>query len=714
LFFLIESLNYELVQTFTPTIVIKSFSFGKFILDYFLIKARCNVMVMKEKCTILKQYLVSITIFLLLLILSVNSLVAQTKKLAEIAVYSGNTTYVDVPVEASMERVLLQQQNGVLNLYEITGGIEKPVASQLKTGNPVMLTWILKGKTLPGAVRNFELRAEQEAPAFDSETVKFNVKDDGENLLIKIDEKPVVNYRYALMEAPEGVDEIYSRSGYIHPIWSPEGEILSRIQPPDHYHHYGIWNPWTLTEFEGREVDFWNLAKGEGTVRAKHLTERNEGSVFAGFKAIHDHIDFTGPDGEKTALTEQWNVNVWNVDPEQKVWLIDFTSVLNPAAESPLTIKAYRYQGFSLRATEKWNDNNTELLTSEGLNKSSANATRAKWIDVNGISEAEAGTSGILFMTHQGNYNYPETLRIWPVGSNEGTENVYINFNPAQDRDWKLVPGNSYVLNYRMLVYDGKIDAEEADRYWENFSNPPRVEVYPSGAIEGANVLVYTKNGEGYVHENIPYSVDAIKKLGEKYGFTVDESDDPAVFTDENLKQYDALIFSNTNNETFHTDGQRQALKTYIRNGGGFVGIHSTSGSERDWPWFSKLVGGNFERHAPRQDFYVDIVDRAHPSSSFLPDRWLIKDDESYYLKELNPGIKVVLAVDLTTVEDDERSVYPGKMFGDSFPVAWYQEFDGGRQWYTTLGHRAEQYSDPIFMRHILGGIQWTINGISH
>jgi type 1 glutamine amidotransferase len=658
-----------------------------------------------------KKYVQYVLFSVLFLLLSIDNIQAQSTSIADISVHSDRSTYLNTPVAASLDGIPLQLHEGELQLYEITGGTEVPVNSQLKPGNSDQLTWILHGETKPGTVRNFELRVEDNArPA---STAGVSIEDDGESLMLKIGEKPVLNYRYAIMDVPDGVDEIFKRGGYIHPIWSPGGEVLSRIQPPDHYHHYGIWNPWTRTEFEGREVDFWNLGSGQGTVRAEHVTEKNQGSVYSGFRAIHDHIDFTGPTGEKTALSEQWEVNVWNVDPDNNVWMIDFVSTLNPATDQSLTIKEYRYQGFSLRATEKWNDNNTSLLSSEGFDKSDANATRARWIDVNGVSDVAEGTSGILFMTNPGNYNFPEQLRIWPVGANNGVENVYINFNPAQDRDFELQPGRSYTLKYRMFVYDGTIEPDEAELYWKNYANPPRVEVRNT-SLQGAKVLVYTKNGEGYIHENIPYSVEAIQQLGEENGFEVVASEDPALFTDENLKQFDALIFSNTNNEAFDNDNQRQAFKRYIQNGGGFAAVHSASGSERDWPWFSKLVGGNFERHAPRQDFTVDIVDRAHPSTSHLTDRWDIEDDECYYLKELNPSLRVLLAADMTTVSDDRKHEFPGTNFGEAFPLAWYQEFDGGRQWYTSLGHRPEQYSDPAFIRHILGGIQWVVNGVHH
>lgn len=656
-----------------------------------------------------------LSVWLVIVLCSAYDTVAQTQSnvLATFSVHAGPYERLNVPVTARLHGVPLSLQADDLQLYEITSGVEIPIASQLDSGDPAQLTWLLAGITRPGATRTFELRTREAGAPSPGSAQQVVVENDGERIQVRVGDRPVLAYQYAVQGVPEGVDEIYSRGGFIHPLWSPAGEVLTRIQPPDHYHHYGIWNPWTRTEFEGREVDFWNLASGQGTVRAEQVVERTSGPVFGGFKALHNHVDFTAPSGEKVALHEQWEVRVWNADPEQNVWLIDFISSLNPATDEPLTIKAYRYQGFSMRATEKWNDETAVLLTSEGYDKSNANGTRARWLDVNGVSAAEEGGSGVLFMTHPSNFNFPEQLRIWPVGMNEGMENVYVNFNPAQDRDWTLRPGSSYTLRYRMLVYDGKLDRKQAEQYWTNYAHPPRVDVYSAGALQGANVLVYTKNGRGYVHDNIPYSVDAIRKLGKAYGFNVEVSDDPAHFTDENLAQYDALIFSNTNNDIFDTAAQRQALQTYVRNGGGIVGIHSASGSERKWSWFSSLLGGNFERHAPRQDFSVRVIDRSHPSTAFLPDTWEIEDDECYFLDELNPGIRVLLAADLTSVSDRQKSEFPGHLFGDSYPIAWYQEFDGGRQWYTSLGHRPEHYEDPAFMKHILGGIQWVVNGIA-
>jgi hypothetical protein len=411
-----------------------------------------------------------------------RNLQAQSQEIAEFTVSAGEFDRLHTPVSASLEGIPLGLQTGLhLQLYEITDGEEKIATSQLDSdGYEKTLRWILTGKTPAGSKRSYILKRESDSNGSEKVEKTVHVEDDGKSLTLMVEDKNVLSYRYAPMLPPEGVSELYSRSGYIHPLWSPEGEVITRIQPPDHYHHYGIWNPWTRTEFEGREIDFWNLGDGQGTVRHKSLPVTIEGDVYGGFEALLDHVDLTAEasDGEKVALNEKWEVKVWNADPENDIWLIDFISTLNPASESPLTIKAYRYQGFSIRATEKWSDETATLLTSEGKDKSNGNATRARWTDINGVSHV--GHSGILFMTHPGNHNFPEQLRIWPTGANGGEENVYFNFNPAQEQDWKLEPGNSYSLKYRMMVYDGKIKPATAESYWQDFGHPPEVEIIKS------------------------------------------------------------------------------------------------------------------------------------------------------------------------------------------------------------------------------------------
>lgn len=225
---------------------------------------------------------------------------------------------------------------------------------------------------------------------------------------------------------------------------------------------------------------------------------------------------------------------------------------------------------------------------------------------------------------------------------------------------------------------------------------------------DGKRVLIYTRNGEGYVHDNIAASVAALEKICKEEVILTEVSDEPGVFTPENLERFDAIIFSNSNNEAFLTEGQRKAFQDYIRSGHGFMAIHSANASERDWPWYWAMVGGKFVRHPPHQEFDVVVTDPSHPSTTHLPARWTVKD-ECYFSNQLNPDIHVLLSVDLTTIEDEGKTEYPGETFGQLFPLAWCHEFEGGRQFYTALGHDSWFYDDPLFVEHLRGGLKWVM-----
>src|SRR5688572_25135196 len=165
---------------------------------------------------------------------------------------------------------------------------------------------------------------------------------------------------------------------------------------------------------------------------------------------------------------------------------------------------------------------------------------------------------------------------------------------------------------------------------------------------KNVKVLVYTKNGKGYVHDNIPRAVASIQKMGKENGFKVDTSSDASVMTENNLKQYTMLIFASTNNDVFETNVQRLAFRRYIEAGGGFVGIHSVTGTERNWKWFKMMLGGTFAWHAKFQKFTVRVIEPSHASVQGLPKVWE-KEDEFYFAKELYPGPKVLMVHDMTS-----------------------------------------------------------------
>lgn len=223
-------------------------------------------------------------------------------------------------------------------------------------------------------------------------------------------------------------------------------------------------------------------------------------------------------------------------------------------------------------------------------------------------------------------------------------------------------------------------------------------------------VLIFTKNGKGFVHDNIAEATKALQAITAAAGIESEVSADPAVFTDDNLKRFKAVIFNNTNNETVDTDEQKAAFQRYIRGGGGFVGIHSATGSERKWPWYWQLIGGTFDFHTPRQDFTLKVLDRKHPSTAFLPaDTWAWKDDEFYFMKEVPEGRHILLAGDLASLKNKGNQAAKVAKAADPYPLSWCRTFEGGRTWYTALGHKPEHYSDETFRKHLLGGIQWAM-----
>lgn len=219
-----------------------------------------------------------------------------------------------------------------------------------------------------------------------------------------------------------------------------------------------------------------------------------------------------------------------------------------------------------------------------------------------------------------------------------------------------------------------------------------------SSEDEEKRILVFSKT-DGYRHESIPEGKEALMQIGKENGITVDTTEDAAVFNDTNLRRYHAVVFLNTVGNIF-TDEQRLSFQRYIQAGGGFVGVHSATGTENDWPWFGEMVGGYFVSHPKIQKAVINVVDKEHPSTRHLPERWE-RTDEWYNFRDLNPDVTVLATLD--------ESTYTGGEHPDHHPIAWYHEYDGGRAFYTALGHLRKNYEEPELIQHILGGIQWAI-----
>lgn len=284
-------------------------------------------------------------------------------------------------------------------------------------------------------------------------------------LIIQADSVQLLTYQFATIYPPAGVDTVFKRSGFIHPLCTPHGQTLTRIQPPDHYHHYGIWNPWTRVFFEGDTVDFWNLAERLGTVRFGRFLNRTEETDFSEYEVLHEHVVYQKDGSEKIALNEIQKVRVY--PPKNNRYRVDLTLTYQCASASPFKILEYRYAGLGWRATEAWSDANSQVLTSAGKTRHDADGSLAKWFMIQG--DLGNDTGGMLVCSNPANYNHPEPLRIWPETMHEG--NVFAMFAPTKTKDWLLEPGKTYVLKYRFLIFNGLLTGGEAEAAWQAYAD---------------------------------------------------------------------------------------------------------------------------------------------------------------------------------------------------------------------------------------------------
>lgn len=212
-------------------------------------------------------------------------------------------------------------------------------------------------------------------------------------------------------------------------------------------------------------------------------------------------------------------------------------------------------------------------------------------------------------------------------------------------------------------------------------------------------VLVFYKAAV-YVHSSIPNGIAAIQKLGNENGFTVDTTNSADMFNEDSLKKYAAVIFLSTTGDVLNYR-QEAAFERYIQSGGGFVGIHSATDTEYDWGWYGRLVGGYFNGHPKDQPAKYIIKDKSFAATSFFKDTVWQRTDEIYNFKKLNPDLHVLVTVD--------ESSYQGGTNGVVHPMSWYHDYDGGRAFYTALGHVEASYTEDNYLKHLLGGIQYAM-----
>lgn len=222
------------------------------------------------------------------------------------------------------------------------------------------------------------------------------------------------------------------------------------------------------------------------------------------------------------------------------------------------------------------------------------------------------------------------------------------------------------------------------------------------GAKTCPRLLIFSKTA-GFRHESIKAAITAIQKLAAQNNVAADFTEDATAFTDTNLAQYAAVVFLLTTGDVLN-DSQQLAFERYIRAGGGYAGVHSASDTEYDWAWYGGLAGAYFDRvhrHSSVVQATLYVTDRTHPSTVKLPYRWVRTDEWYNFASNPRGHVHVLITIDEKT--------YKGGTMGADHPLAWYHEYDGGRAWYTALGHTSESYSEPLFLAHLWGGIMYAI-----
>jgi cytochrome c len=213
------------------------------------------------------------------------------------------------------------------------------------------------------------------------------------------------------------------------------------------------------------------------------------------------------------------------------------------------------------------------------------------------------------------------------------------------------------------------------------------------------SVLVFSKT-VGFRHDSIPAAIVAVRELGAANGLEVDTTEDSGAFTNANLARYSAVVFLLTTGDVLDATQQR-AFERFIHRGGGFAGVHSAADTEYGWAWYGGLVGAYFKSHPQVQRVSVRVVDRRHPSTARLPRAWTRTDEWYNFARNPRPSVHVLATL-------DETSYSPGAdAMGADHPIAWWRAYRGGRAWYTAGGHTAASYADPLFRRHVVGGIRY-------
>ena len=286
---------------------------------------------------------------------------------------------------------------------------------------------------------------------------------------VEIDRRPAFGYVGEPLPLPAGVEEVFHRGGYIHPVFTPSGRRVTEDYPPNHKHHHGIWAAWTSTRFNGRAPDFWNMGDRKGRVEFERVGRTWSGPLTAGFETRHRYMDLLAPT-PTTVLLEDWRVVAYAMPVGTRpAHVFDLTITQELVGTAPLDLPTYRYGGVGMRGRHIWDGAaKTSFLTSTGRGRLPGHGTRATWVHMSG--DVDGQRAGIAMLAHPDNVRSPQPMRIHPT-------EPFFNFAPQQAGPLQIRPGEPFVMRYRFVVTDGAPDAAMLDAMWQAYALPPRVRV---------------------------------------------------------------------------------------------------------------------------------------------------------------------------------------------------------------------------------------------
>ena len=403
-----------------------------------------------------------------------------------IEVHAGDSRRFDTPVVFPVPHAFAETQR--LRLTRVEDDQEVPVQRVDYDGSP-SLVFLIRKRLDAGGTRCYRLSA---SDALQSETM--TCRDDGSRLLIRAGDKPVLAYNHATIQSPPGIDPVYQRSGYIHPVFDPKGRGVTGDFPPDHAHQHALFFAWVNTTFHGQRVDFWNQLQKTGCVEHSEIEDQISGSVFAQFCVRLTHSAFEG-DKAVPVLSETWTVRAFN---SSNGFLFELESDQRCASNDALAVNEYHYGGMALRGASQWFDETIarniqramkrkaatdelakirlkrDYLTSEGKTWIDGNGTRARWVEMHGMIDSER--SGIVVMCHPSNFRAPQPVRLHP-------QKPYFCFAPMILGTFAIKPGDTFVSRYRYYVHTGEPDARQNESLWNDYASPPEVRIRPRSAL---------------------------------------------------------------------------------------------------------------------------------------------------------------------------------------------------------------------------------------